>query len=82
MPIYVAKRYDGVTLSIALARSKELAIAYWQGQSLIPHSVSEITENDLTGHPTGVLPLLRTQEKEVNIDGFHNRKNVVLVRNT
>jgi len=66
MPIYVAKNYDGRVVSVVLAKSYELAQAYWQGQGLFPHSVDQWTEKALEDHPTGVLPILKTMVKTIH----------------
>ena len=65
MPIYIAKNYDGFVESVVLARSYELAQAFWQGQEIYPHSVDTRTEQDLKEHPTGVLPIVKTKLKTV-----------------
>jgi hypothetical protein len=57
VPIYIAKNYDGKTISIVLARDATLANAYWQGKDIFPHSTHEYTEDDLKEHITGVLPI-------------------------
>ena len=62
MPVYIATDYSGKTIDVVLSRNRELAHAYWHGKGIIPHSSREITENDLVGHPTGVLPIVTTRE--------------------
>lgn len=74
MPIYVAKDYSGKIESVVLARSRELAVAYWHGQDVYPHSTEELTDENLNGHPTGVLPVLKTKDKEF----YHNGKFIKL----
>ncbi len=66
MPVYVAKTHEGKVESVVLARSYELAQAYWQGRGICAHSVDTRVELDLKQHPTGVLPIVHTQE----IDGY------------
>ena len=61
MPIFIAKNYDNKVESVVLARNYDLAQAYWQGKDIIAHSVTERDENDLKDHPTGVLPIVKTQ---------------------
>ena len=65
MPIYVAKEYGDKTIGMVLAKSEELAQAYWQGRGIYPHHVDVFSEASLDGHPTGVLPLLIVRKKEV-----------------
>lgn len=62
MPIFIAKTYDGLVESVVLAKSYELAQAYWQGKGIIAHTVDERNESDLDDHPTGVLPIVKTKE--------------------
>jgi len=63
MPIYIAKTYDGYVESVVLARGYELAQAFWQGLGIYPHSVDIRNESDLKDHPTGVLPIVKTEKK-------------------
>jgi hypothetical protein len=65
MPIYIAKKYDGIVESVVLAKSYELANAYWQGMGILPHSIDTRNENDLKDHPTGVLPIVTAKEKVI-----------------
>lgn len=60
MPIFIAKTHDGAVESVVLAKSYDLAKAYWQGRQIFPHSVDSKTEKDLEKHPTGVLPIVTT----------------------
>lgn len=60
MNLFKAADYEGNTLSVVLARSRELAEAYWQGSDIYPHSVSKIEL--LPDHPTGVVPVVTTYE--------------------
>lgn len=62
MPIYVAREYNDTVLGVVLARDKLLAFVYWQGQDIHPHHVDELTEDNLSYHPTGVIPIVRTKE--------------------
>lgn len=63
--IIIAYNHNGKIISIVNAKSKELALAYWQGtKGGIPHS-TKILEEDfipLSEHPTGVMPILDTIE--------------------
>lgn len=74
MPVYVAKDYQGKVESVVLAKSRELAVAYWHGQGIYPHHTEELTAENLNGHPTGVLPILRTKDKEF----YHNGRFINL----
>ena len=74
MPVYVSKDYEGKVESVVLAKSRELAVAYWQGQRIYSHSVEELTADDLKNHPTGVLPILKTKDKEF----YHNGRFINL----
>ena len=65
MPIFVAKNYDGYVESVVLAKSYELAQAFWQGQGIFPHSVDIRNESDLKDHLTGVLPIVKTEKKQI-----------------
>lgn len=78
MPIFIAKTHDGKVQSVVLARSRELAVAYWHGQDTQPFSITERTDNDLIIHPTGVLPILNTKEKEIYLNGKFNKFMVVV----
>lgn len=60
MPVFIANHYSGVPESIVLARSRELAVAYWHGKGVIAHTIEEFDEVP-EDHPTGVVPLLTTR---------------------
>jgi hypothetical protein len=77
MPIFIAKTYDGSIESVVLARSYELAQAYWQGKGIHAHSVDERDESNLNDHPTGVLPIIKT--KRINMSGFGREAKEYLV---
>ena len=68
MPVFIAKNYDGDVESAVLAKTRELAYAYWQGKGIYAHSVDERSEDSLLDHPTGVLPLVHTEEKSLYIN--------------
>lgn len=76
MPIYTAKNYDGYTIGIVLAKSEEFATTYWQGMELYPHSITKRTEKDIIDHITGVIPILKTKERNMG-DAF--RPNMLIV---
>lgn len=79
--IYIAYNHDGIITSIVSAKSKELALAYWQGtKDGLPHE-SKCLETDFTPlseHPTGVMPVLIT--KTINIGNQMNPNNIVTIR--
>lgn len=69
MPIYIAKDYEGKTIDIVLAKERQSAEIYWQGKGITACFVDERSEADLDDHPTGVMPIVTTVEKEFHIDG-------------
>lgn len=79
MPVFVAKRYDGKTLDVVLSATVELANAYWHGKDIIPHTVRSISDQDLAGHPTGVLPIVSTREVSVKRVGDFNYHEMLLI---
>ncbi len=78
MPTYIAKTYNGTTVNIVMARTREDANIYWQGKSIHPHHVDERSEEQLVGHPTGVMPILETREVSLNRFG-QNPANYIVV---
>jgi hypothetical protein len=62
MPIFIAKEYNGTVMDVVLAKSYELASAYWHGKGVIAHSTTKLDESELENHPTGVLPIVSTKE--------------------
>jgi len=77
MPIFIAKTYEGKVESVVLAKSYELANAYWQGQGIVAHSITERNESDLEDHPTGVLPIVKT--KLINKSPFGNKPGILAI---
>lgn len=76
--VYIGYNYEGKVVSIVNAKSKELAYAYWQGKSIIPHS-HKCLEKDFTSldeHPTGVFPIVETEE----VDDYALSQNTRLPR--
>ena len=61
MPIYIAKTPDEKVQSVVLANNYELALAYWQGKGITSHVIVTMTEKDLDGHSTGVLPIVHIE---------------------
>lgn len=78
MPIFIAKTYDGLVESVVLAKNYELATAYWQGQGIFAHSVDQRADKDLDGHPTGVMPIVRTRKVRLSAFG-RNEKDYLLI---
>lgn len=64
--VIIARNYEGKTISIVNAKSKELAMAYWQGKDIYPHTTKCVDDPEvytpLNEHPTGVYPILETIE--------------------
>lgn len=63
MPIFIANNHDGYIESVVLAKTYELAQAFWQGLGIYPHSIDVKREEDLKDHITGVLPIVKTKRK-------------------
>jgi hypothetical protein len=80
MPIFIAREYGGKTRDIVLARSYDLANVYWQGKGIVPHDITTFTEVDLSGHPTGVVPILNTRKKTLSPFG-KNSEEFIIVEN-
>lgn len=78
MPIFIAKSYNGLVESVVLAKSYALAQAYWQGSSIVPHTVSERNESDLEGHPTGVLPIVKTRKINASPFGKKSEEHLII----
>ena len=77
MPLYIATDFDGKIENIVLALNQELANAYWQGKGIYAHHIDVRDETDLDEHPTGVLPIVSTIEKEFYIDGKHRKYRLI-----
>lgn len=62
--IYIAKDYNDIVLSIVCAKTRELALAYWQGKDIFPHKTVSLKEHyeALENHPTGIIPIFNTIE--------------------
>ncbi|KKL87303.1 hypothetical protein LCGC14_1936030 [marine sediment metagenome] len=78
MPIFIAKTYDGKVENIVFSKSRELAVAYWHGKDIHPHSIHVVSDQNLENHPTGVLPILSTKKLELGgMTGKHRKYLVV-----
>lgn len=82
--VFIAYNYEDYPLSVVCARSKDLAMAYWQGQGLRVH-YTKCLEEDYTpieDHITGIYPLIET--KTVSTHTFstspRDRKDIVVVK--
>ena len=73
MPVFIAKDQEGRVESAVLARNKELADAYWQGQGIFACSTRELNEDQLD-EGTGVIPIVKTKEKVMYTSSSHYRK--------
>ena len=78
MPIFIAKTYNGSIESVVLAKSYALAQAFWQGQGVVAHSITERSEADLESHPTGVLPIVKTRKIEASPFGGKSKEYLVI----
>ena len=77
MPLYIAMDYEGNIENIVLAKNQDLANAYWQGKNICVHHIDVRDETDLDEHPTGVLPIVSTVEKEFYINGKHRKYRLI-----
>jgi len=78
--IIIGYNHQGYIISIVNTKSVELAYAYWQGSNAKINS-HKIVEEDflLSGdHPTGVVPILKTQE--VKGSNIIREAEVIIVR--
>jgi hypothetical protein len=71
----------GEITSIVSAKSKELAQVYFQGAGIDAHTVKSVEEDfpSLSEHPTGVMPLLKTEVKELKSWSMADYKKFVVV---
>lgn len=68
--IYVATNYKKDVLSVVIAKNKELANAFWQGQGHIPHLVEEIDPDEvLYEQHTGIRELIRINARTNGMGG-------------
>ena len=80
--VFIGYNHKSEPISIVVARSKELAYAFWQGKGILPHSHKSVEEDftPLSEHPTGVFPLLTTEVKSVyEISGYKKDARLLLV---
>lgn len=79
--IFIAYNYENKPISIVNAKSKELAYAYWQGKDILPHSHKCVEEDftKLDNHPTGVYPIMETEEVNSSKFGDFNQRDKKLI---
>ena len=60
--IFIAKDYEGSTISIVNAKSKEIALAFWAGKDIYPTNILSIDNfadfADINKNPCGVYELI------------------------
>ena len=78
MPVYIAKEYNGKVADVVMAKSRELAVAYWQGKGLFPHTTMKLTEANVQNHITGVLSIVRTRKETLSPLGLNAREYLVI----
>ena len=78
MPVYIAKEHTGKVVDVVMATSRELAVAYWQGKGLFPHTTMELTEANVQNHITGVLSIVRTNKETLSPLGGMPREYLVI----
>ncbi len=64
----IAYNHNGYIISIVLAKSIELAYAYWSGQKLDVHTTQTVGVDIvmMEENLSGVVPLLKTRETFIN----------------
>lgn len=68
--ICIAYNHTGKVVSVVNSRSKELAVAFWQGKGITPYSVKTLDDfTPLEEHPTGVYPIVQTRKSKVGMRG-------------
>ena len=80
MPIFIAKTYDGKVESVVLAKNYGLAQAYWQGRDIFPHTVGSKEEKDLEDHPTGVIPIVKTEKLRASRFGRSEEEFLIILK--
>ncbi len=63
--ICIAYNHHGQPISIVNAKNEELAMAYWQGAGVLPFSHKTEDDFDFNINGTGVVPILKTVERDV-----------------
>lgn len=79
MPVFISYDEGNTINSIVIAENKALAMAFWQGKDIFPITVVERTDKDLVGHPTGVLPILKTEKYNIG-EAFNPKYKLVVKR--
>ena len=59
--VCIAYNHKGQPISIVNAKSEELAMAYWHGAGVLPHSHKTDKDFDPNINGTGVVPILTTE---------------------
>lgn len=82
--VFIAYDHNGYVTSIVSAKSEELAKAWWHGAGVDVYT-SKNLENvanftPLDQHPTGVIPLLKTETKNLSSFGGNTNKYVVVAK--
>lgn len=77
--VIIAYNNQGYPISIVVAISKQLALAFWHGQGLPVHSTSIVEEDFIISDEqiSGVIPILKTFEQDVYL--LNRDKTVLLV---
>ena len=62
--VYIAYDFEGFPISMVVAKNAELANTFWQRRDIIPHSIRYVEKDFMKpeDHPTGVFPILETEE--------------------
>ena len=80
--VIVGYDHNGTIISILNAKSQELANAYWQGAGISIHRSRSLDDKEtfmpLDESPTGVYPILKTKEIDVQLFG-RNSKTVRII---
>lgn len=79
--IIIAYNELNVITSIVAAKSKELAVVYFQGANINAFCVKCLEEDftPLSEHPTGVIPILKTTVRELKDWNMRDYKPFVVV---
>ena len=74
--IAIGYNHKGQPISILIAKSKDAAIAYWQGAGSLPHS-ERFIESIEPAEGTLVNPLLKTVE--IKLDGISGNTTLKII---